>query len=313
MSTNETHSNDGPGALGTTTSDGGSTEPGNSSPDAETRLTEPQKLDAISALLAGAPPPDVDPAPAEGDEVQGGGDGQPVVPEPEDLEAAGGDPEAAGQVEQGDTPLTPADLADKLDLPVDQVYEMDIPTGDGEVVKLGDLKDHWQNQQRVERESAERTAQLDEREARIITDQQVWSVLAMKGQLPPQALREAQQQVQSSIQAETDKLLNLVPDFQDEAKMDTFRREAVRALGTVGFKPHEVMMADHRHALFVRRFLQLEAENKALKKKSEPKPPRAGKPNGRQSAKQRSVPANASTYGPNAGQVGAITKLISGG
>lgn len=295
------------------------------------RMTEAQKADAVAALLRGEQP---NGAGDDGSEQHdpgteaGGGEGENAPPAASGPESAhegevdaeqGSSPKSEDGTSAASTePLTLKAAAEKLGVAPEELYKLEISTGDGETVSLSELKDGWQTRAQAERETAERAAALDGREARVIADQQVWSTLAASGQLPPQAMRAAVEQLQQVVERETDLLFELVPEFEDAAKFDGFRRNMVRALGDVGYKPHEVAFTDHRQALFVRRYLQQERELAAAKeeltrlRRAGDQPPRAGKPNGRGGKPQGSAVMKRARGGSEADKVNAVSHLLRG-
>lgn len=228
-----------------------------------------------------------------------------------------GEPEA--EVTQSDPVVEePASLdlktvAETLDMEPEALYDLEITTGDGEAVTLGVMKDAYQNRQQAERETAERDATLNSREAQVIADQQVWSVLAATGQLPQRALETAKAQLGQHQKQQTDILMTLVPELQDNAKLDNFRRDTIRVMGEVGMKPHEIALTDHRQALFIRKYVQMERELKALKAAAKPTPPKAGKPNGRGKPPPKSAHLRNARHGSEAQKVSAVGQLLNGG
>jgi hypothetical protein len=88
-------------------------------------------------------------------------------------------------------------------------------------------------------------------------------------------------QISNEHRREQALLFDLVPELKDETKLDLFRNDLVRVLGSVGYQPHQIVIQDHRQALFVRRFVQMERELTALRAAAKPKPPKARQGNGR--------------------------------
>ena len=271
-------------------------------------LSEAEKADEIAALLQGefaseeeeGPPEEEPGGPVEGYDDPAG-------------EAGPGDPapEGAGEVAER---LTPKDIAAKLGVSPEDVYNMEITTGDGEKTTFQAIKDAWEGRGEAERVSAERDAELNSREAKVIADQQVWSVLAAQGRLPQEAIEVAQEQIADHNQSQHNILMELVPEWRDDAKLDNFRAEMVRVLGEVGLKPHEIALSDHRQALFIRKYLQQEKELKALRKQVAPKAPKAGKPQGRgKPGPSQSAFIRQASQGSEADKVAAVGRLLNGG
>jgi len=278
---NEAASNNGAQDLTTENSGTKSKASENSSTDANTRrpLNEADKRQAVADLFRGKKPPA-----AQQSEDDGQDDGQV------DQGARQGSddwfPEGDGQGEGQEKPkgpekLTPSSLAEKLDTDAAAIYKMEVPLSDGTSVKLSDLKDLWQGRETAKAEIAKTAAGLNSREAKLIADQQVWSELSHSGKLPPEALERVQTQIQAQHRREQSILFDLVPELQDETKLDLFRRDLVRALGSVGYEPHQIVINDHRQALFVRKYVQMEKELDALRKAAKPNPPKARQGNGR--------------------------------
>ncbi len=287
-----------------------------SSPDAlpGRQMSEAEKASAVASLLAG--------------ETGQGEDGPPGgAEEGQEAGIAGADGERGGLVDHSDSGgdgapdvdghfaadggLTPQAIAEGLGVEAAEVYDMDIPLGDdGETVKLGALKDAWQDRATAERESAEREAGLNEREAAIISDQQAWAMLAAEGQLTPKVFERVRERIGERMNQEQGLLFDLVPELRDETKLDLFRRDLVRVMGQVGYQPHEVVLGDHRQGLLLRRFVQLEKENAAMKKQLRPKPPRTPKPQGR--GKPAKPNFSAARRGNDSQKVAAVSQLLNG-
>jgi hypothetical protein len=262
------------------------------SPEFKTQRNHENPIEAVSDLLFG-----------EGDD--------PAAPGSPDST----DPPA---VEEGETGVPPSpvsptlsDIAEKLGVEASALYDMEITTGDGEAVKLGKLKDAWQDRTTAERESAERAASLDQREASVIADQQLFSLLAQEGVVPQQTLDRARDYLARRQSAETEKLMALVPELRDEAKLDIFRTGMVETLGKMGYRPNEIVLDDHRQVLVIRRLMQLEKENEALKKAAKPAAPKAGRPQGRSAQGKRSADLQRTAANGHDAQVKEVTRLLS--
>lgn len=306
MNTSETVTTPGAQEPAKKPPESGSQEPPLSSQEpgpAQKRLNEAEQAEAVAALFDGEP--------EQAQQQPPGGDDDAIIwdddPKPGEQE-----PKAAAAAKAG---MTVSDMAQSLGVEPEMLYGMKIPIGDGEAISLGKLKDAHANREQVSRESADREATLNSREADIVADQQVWSVLAAKGQVPAAAIDAAKRELAKVVSRETDMLYKLVPDLQDATKLDGFRRDMVRVLGGVGYKPHEVSLTDHRQALFVRRFLQLERENKAMRKQTRAKAPRSQPAQGRSQAgkNSRSTPMKSAKRHSETAKVEAVGRLLNGG
>jgi hypothetical protein len=264
-------SNGNPDLKPTTPQDPKSAAPDPSSSSSDPRPKGKAQVDAVTALLRGEIPA-IEDAP-EGD------DREPIRDQSRDGGETVADPETIEPAKRGK--LSPAEIAKSLGVEPDAVYNMEIPLRDGESVKLGKLKDFWQERETVEREIAEKSTDLDRREAGIIADQQSWAILAANGGLNENALNEARQIVGKQIEREQSLLFDLMPDLHDATKLDLFRRDLVRVMGKVGYKPHEIVLGDHRQGLLLREFISMEKELDALRKATRREPPKSMSPNGR--------------------------------
>ena len=254
----------------------------NSSTNADTKpkpTNEADKRKAVADLFKAKAEPEPKPEPGQDVEPKP----EPREPEPWDTQLWDGrdapEPEPAPSAAR--EKLTPQSLAEKLDTDAATIYKMDVPLSDGTTAKLSELKDLWQGREAARAEIAAKAAGLNGREAQIIADQRVWSELAINGNLPPDALDRVRTQIANQHRREQALLFDLVPELKDETKLDLFRNDVVRVLGSVGYQPHQVVIQDHRQALFVRRYVQMERELTALREAAKPKPPKARQGNGR--------------------------------
>ncbi len=317
MTMNESSLSDGNQALETTLGSGSEElESLQKSADGSQRrqMSEAEMASAVSSLLAGETGQGEDGPPGSSEEGQeagaAGADGEHGGLADHSDSGGDGAPDVDGH-SAADVGLTPQAIAEGLGVDAAEVYDMDIPVGDdGETVKIGALKDAWQDRATAERESVEREAGLNEREAAIISDQQAWALLAAEGQLTPQVFERVRERIGERMNQEQGMLFDLVPELRDETKLDLFRRDLVRVMGQVGFQPHEIVLGDHRQGLLLRRFVQLEKENAAMKKQLRPKPPRTPKPQGR--GKPAKPNFSAARRGNDSQKVAAVSQLLNG-
>lgn len=141
--------------------------------DLEARLQRPETardrfMQKLSAEGGEAPSDDVEREAAEAAaEVLGAGDGDPEQEAPETNQAdareegAEGAETTAGDGDDGDAgdgALNPTKLAEMAGITPDQLYEMELVTGDGESFTLGEIKDRVQDLSRLD----ERTAEIEQ-------------------------------------------------------------------------------------------------------------------------------------------------------
>ena len=269
-------------------------------PISRERLPDDEAVDAIAALMAGdepAPPADTGPLSGDGEPVEGGGEGEG--------EAEGDKPPELGRLDE---------LAAKLDMPLEKVYDLELTTGDGEAVKLGDLKDAWQDRESAARETVQRSAALDTRETEIMAEATLWGQLGQHFQqvLPEGAKAELARRQEAKQARERNMLMDAIPEFQDPAKFAAFRDDAVEALSAYGFKPHELTINDHRLLVVLRDFTRNKARlDKLLSFDPKAAKPDADRPSRRTS--QRSVDKRAlqrAATGSETDKVDAIARLI---
>lgn len=175
--------------------------------------------------------------------------------------------------EQPRPPKTLKEAAQALNIDAEALYEVEIGTGDGEKVKLGELKDAWQGRHEAERESAERAAALDSRETAIIAEQRMWGELGenLAAALTPENLQQLKQTLEAKDIQERRRMVQIMPEFDDPQVFSQFRTDAVELLGKYGYKPHEVVIGDHRQIQLIRDFIRA---NKRLEVLSLHKPTR---------------------------------------
>lgn len=166
---------------------------------------------------------------------QGKEPGEPGEP------GAQGEP-AAGQ--QQAAALTIKDLAARLEMKPAQLYGVEIPIGDnGERITLGELKDKYKElAPNVERLQAIDRIEVEQRADRANTIRELDHLVKM---LPPQALSpefiaSAQQQMRVIAQGETQKLLQIFPDWQDPVHYQQAVAGMVDVAKGYGLTPAEV-------------------------------------------------------------------------
>lgn len=278
----------------------GSTQPDPSSNPSETKQTEQPKTDAelaqsVSDLLG------------TGDEDRTGtGDESSTGTEDGDLNT----PSPTGK------PKTMAEAAERLGIEAKDLYKLSITTGDGDTVSIGDLKDAHQNRLAAEQETAKREVALDQRETAITADQRIWAEMGdqLAQILTPQVRQQLAERMSERESAERRKLLQALPEMQDEAKFDQFRSDVVDTLGKYGYKPHEIVVGDHRQLIVLRDLIRLQHRVDQLSKfQPEPLMPRQSKPQGRGNPTSRAQAAlNKAKGGTEAHKVDAVAQLLKG-
>lgn len=240
------------------------------------------------------------------------GDGKPVGAQP-----AGDAEEDGGEApKKGAKPKTFSEAAEALGMEPKDLYALTLNTGDGEEVKIGDLKDAYQNRQAAERETAERAAALDERETALFQEQRLFAELGddLAKHISPQKRQEMLTHLQEREARERQRLMQMMPELQDQATFEQFRDDVVGTLGKYGYKPHEIVVSDHRHLLVVRDLIRANKRIKSLLQlpKEGSKPPKASPPQGRGAGSQNRRGSKPSRPARGSEQVEAVSALIKG-
>ena len=216
---------------------------------------------------------------------------------------------------KGKAPTTIAEAAEALGMEPKDLYKMELTTGDGETVTIGDLKDAYQNRQAAERETAERAAALDERETAIFQEHRLLTELGqdLEKALSPEKRQKLVQNLEARDARERQLLLDAMPELKDKAKFDQFRSDVVEALGKYGYDPHEIVVTDHRHLLIVRDLIRAHRRIKSLTSiSSEQKPPKSAPPQGRGAGSQNKRRSKHVKSHGSTDQVSAVASLIKG-
>lgn len=301
--------------------------------------TEADRAAAVADLLRGGSPrheaagrgDDEGQGGAEGVAARGEGEGgagaaerAPDGPDAElgaDAQRTGaGDAEGA---EGRETPRTLKDAADRLGVEPDRLYDLEVTTGDGETVSLGELKDAWQDRAAAERETAQRSDAIDERETALSRDAQRLGqmVQELARTVGPQRLGQvAQLQEQHAQQVraqERELMLHVLPELRDAARLDAFREELVEGLGAYGFTARDLDISDHRLVWFARDALRAMRKLKELRAAPDPvpsKPPKARRPRGRgDDGGAKAAAVRRAQGGNEADKLRGVSALLSGG
>lgn len=222
--------------------------------------------------------------------------------------AEGGGGEQAGPVDSSG-PLTPKALAEKLDMDVADLYEMEITTGDGETVTLDTLKNAYASRRVAERGTAEREAALDRREADIADERSTWAILAEDGRVPADLVERAQEGINRRREREAAIARRLYPELNEPGAMDAERDAIVELMAPHGFKPAEVSISDHRELKFFRHIRSELKELARLRRETEQRPPKSATPQGSKarSSNGKQVMATARAARSPRAKIAAIT------
>jgi hypothetical protein len=319
MTTNEQPLRSGQPEQTEQTSDPGSTASGTSSPSPETRpadphLTEAEKAAAVTALLNGEPPKDD----AAGEDEGDGGGREPGDADPPRAEGddGAGSAEPADVQQAPDAPATVQEAAERLGIDAADLYKLTITTGDGETVTLGDLKDAHQSRQAAERETAQRAAALDERETAIIAEQRLWAEMGdtLAQAITPEQRTALKERLDQRDAQERRLMVQAMPEMADPNTFAQFRDDAMQLLTDYGYKPHEVVVGDHRQLLILRDLMRAKKRLKDLASfKPRTEPPQSKKPQGRGRTSNRTAAVQrAMNSRHEADKVAGVAALLNG-
>jgi len=225
----------------------------------------------------------------------------------EDGEQAG-EGEAPGEKRELTTLV---DAAKALGTSARKLYDLQIPIAPGEEpVTLGELKDAYRNQSEWQQDFASREKSLSEREIRTAQMQQDLAYLQEEivSKVPPERLRYMQERQEAQLAIEGKLLQSKLPEFRDQHYFNNWRNEAVEYTGRFGFKPHELVIQDHRliHILHHAMMLEKRLERLASFKPKPAEPPKRKQGGLRQSSDNR--PPKSHDRGQHIDQVAQLVK-----
>ena len=289
----------------TTSSEAVSSAPENSEPKSNSsfreRLPESQQIDAIADLLGGGGKPDdqhdMDPTDSHMDR-----DGD----EPVDHSATG---DSAPDHSEASA-LTPAALAEKLEMSPDDVYSMEIKVGD-DTFTLGELKDAQAGREALAAEMQEKDSALNDRESGLVTDIQSLGILDAMEALPENIRQQANNHLTAMAEREYQKFLALYPDMQDDATRLAFDKGVNDWLGEYGVSPGQFPVRTLGMYRLMKETIQMRKELAALKKPKPAKAPKSAKPQRRAPPKAQKAPMPRSG-GHIQQQTDAIAALMTG-
>jgi hypothetical protein len=232
---------------------------------------------------------------AEGEKAEGSGDEGP------------GD-ETPGQQERRLSTLQ--DVAKALGTNSAKMYDVQIPMGQGEEPRtLGELKDAFRDRTGWQQEFAQREQQLTAREVEAARVQQDLAYLQdeILAKVPPERLKQMEQRQEAQLRLEGVMLQQKVPEFREQNYFNAWREQAVEFTGKFGFKPHELVIQDHRLVHMLHYTMSLE---KKLERLARIEPVRTAPPKRKTSGVQSSnKPQPRNNAGPD---LDALASLVKG-
>ena len=241
-----------------------------------------------------------------------------------DIEGDGeGDGDGEGSADDVAEAFTLADLAKELGVDVKDVYDVEIPLGDGESMTLGELKDRAREVSDIvsERQTVETKRGEMERDL-LAARQELETALAGidPAALSPELVARARERLAQTVQTESRKLLDALPSWKDP---DTQRRDrqAIREYAKgYGFSEAEIdSVFDARLVLMIKQAAENQERLQEARRRAEGKVKRnaPGKPTGNRradppkSARLRERIAKAK-QGTNQDKVSVIGEMLRG-
>jgi len=196
--------------------------------------------------------------------------------------------------------------AQEVETPEGVDYALEVPMTDGTKVKLGELKDHYQQYQT-------HVMEVQERENALMQKYEEVNQLAQYAQLPPERLASIQQQQQRYLEQQHQLMLETMPDLKDKATFDTTKAAIYELAKEYGVEDVIGQVTNHKVVKMLRDYATLRKSIKAAKdnvkplRSAEPRSKNApvGKPDAAAMAAQR-----ATQTGSKQDQIAAISALL---
>ena len=254
------------------------------------------QLDEVSKLLAD---PEKEPkTPPAGGDAAGAGDGDPA----------------------GEAPKTLAEFAEVAGLKIEDIYKLDVPMRDGlEPLTLGALKDKAMKAGDLEIASTE----IEERRSKYENDMirsrgELNAIVAMLPEIPPELVAKARDAHIENLQTERQALLDVKPEWADDAVYERAQADILEAVGDYGFTRTDIdLVIDHRLTKLLHDFAGMKtriAAANAKAKEIRDNKPRGGKRVNEQTraATGRKAAIENARTGNMGDKVAAVSQLLRG-
>lgn len=232
-----------------------------------------------------------------------------------DIDQRSDEPGADGEGGQDDGDdagkLTIKELADKLETSPTKLYDaLTVNLGKGQTATLSELKaiatEHtsrevWEGEQAV---SLDKVMQERRKAHRAWTE--VHDLAEYMQNVPADVLTEVRERRAQRVRSEGQRLGEVIPELQDQFKMDQFRTDAIALLAEdYGFHQDEVIIEDHRVGRILWDYMQMQKTlNEARKFRETKNPPKRKRVS--VEPKQRRRPVNNTSSDEKARQVAGI-------
>jgi hypothetical protein len=226
-----------------------------------------------------------DPQPGQGEplpdnERDDRGTGGVDIPEPGAGESV---PDAAEDTPSAvtDDPITVARLAESLGVAPADVYELEVPMGDGKTVTLGEMKDAFKAYGPVKEAEARNRSDRQDFEKQVLKTRSDLSAIiaAIPPQIRDHVVRAARERNASWEQEQEKLALETMPELGDSDKRAKFRQMLVEDGAEYGFSEQEITYTqDARTLRWMRDFAEMKRELAAMKAAAKAAPARANAP-----------------------------------
>ncbi len=173
------------------------------------------------------------------------------------------------------------DLAKELGTNAQRLYSIEVDMGKEGSMSIGALKDAYRAQEPFRAEMAQREQALMEQAIQLREAQQTVMSLQedIQQHVDPGKLETLREQQQAALAVEGQRLRQAAPELAEEAAFGKFREDLVGFMGSYGFKPQELNIADHRILLVLKDAMEMRQRWKRLAEaKPEPLKRKPAKP-----------------------------------
>jgi len=196
--------------------------------------------------------------------------------------------------------------APEVETPDSVDYALEVPMTDGTKVKLGELKDHYQDYQK-------HVLAVQERENALMQKYEEVNQLSQYAQLPPERLAAIQQQQRQYPEREHQLMLETMPELKDAAAFAATKESIYALAKEYGVEDVISQVTNHKVVKMLKDYAALRKSIRAAKdnvkplRAAEPKAKNAsvGKPDAATLAAQR-----AASTGSRSDQISAISALL---
>lgn len=198
----------------------------------------------------------------------------------EGVEDAAEEPEANDTEGTGEL-VTLASLAKHLELEPADLYEVEVPIGEGMTVTLGQLKDDYKEHGPVKEAQVAFKEKTDTWEKQVLqTRSELNSIMSViPAEMQQQVIQQAKAH-QSRWASEQEKMvLEAIPDWADDSKRSGDRLAMVEDAGEFGYSEHDIAHTQDARALrLLKEFSSMKRELQGMKAAAKAKPGKASAP-----------------------------------